>query len=108
MEKYNLEDFIGGWFVGDFMPTLYKTTDVEVAVKKYYQGQKEESHYHKIATEFTVIIEGQVLMSGTLYKTGDIIKITPGISTDFEALSNVTTLVVKIPGAQNDKFFKIK
>ena len=106
MEKYKIEDFTGGWFIGDFMPTLYKTTDVEVAVKKYFQGQKEESHYHKIATEFTVIIEGEVVMSGKTYKTGDIIKIMPGISTDFEALTNATTLVVKIPGAQNDKYLK--
>lgn len=106
MEKYKVEDFTGGWFIGDFMPTLFKTTDVEVALKKYFQGQKEESHYHKIATEFTVIIEGEVVMSGITYKTGDIIKIMPGISTDFEALTNATTLVVKIPGAQNDKYLK--
>lgn len=104
MEKFNLDHFKGGWFIGDFIPTLFKTTDVEVALKKYTQGQKEGAHFHKIATEFTVIIEGEVLMSGNTYKTGDIIKIMPGISTDFEALTNVTTLVVKIPGAQNDKY----
>ena len=70
MEKYKIEDFTGGWFIGDFMPTLYKTTDVEVAVKKYFQGQKEESHYHKIATEFTVIISGEVEMKSDMVVMG--------------------------------------
>lgn len=106
MEKFNLDDFLGGWFIGSFSPTLYDTTDVEVGVKKYKKGAKEIAHFHKIATEFTVIIQGEVLMSGKKFKSGDIIKILPEISTDFEALSDVVTLVVKIPGAQNDKFIK--
>ncbi len=104
MEKFNLDHFKGGWFIGDFIPTLFKTTDVEVAVKKYAKGQKENAHFHKIATEFTVILEGEVKMSEKIYFSGDIIKIDPGISTDFEAITDVLTVVVKIPGAQNDKY----
>jgi hypothetical protein len=104
MEKYNLDDFLGGWFIGSFSPTLFDTTDVEVGIKKYKKGIKETSHFHKIATEFTVIIQGEVLMSGKKFKSGDIIKILPETPTDFEALSDVVTLVVKIPGAQNDKY----
>jgi len=104
MEKFNLDNFKGGWFIGDFMPTLFKTTDVEVAVKKYTKGQKEGYHFHKIATEFTVILHGEVRMSGIVYSSGDIIKIEPGTSTDFEAITDVVTVVVKIPGAQNDKY----
>ena len=35
MEVHKLSDMVCGWFVGDFEPTLYKTTDVEVAVQKF-------------------------------------------------------------------------
>lgn len=104
IEKYNLDDMVKGWFIGNFNPTLFSTNDVEVGVKQYKAGDFEGSHYHKVATEFTVILNGTVEMSNNTYTNGDIIKINPGISTDFKAITDVTTLVVKIPGANNDKY----
>lgn len=106
MKNFNLNNFIGGWFIGNFEPTLYSTNNVEVAVKKYKKGQYEKAHFHKIATEFTVIVDGQVEMSNIIYSSGEIIQIDPGVSTDFMALTDVTTVVVKIPGASNDKYIK--
>jgi quercetin dioxygenase-like cupin family protein len=104
MEHSKLNEMFKGWFIGNFEPTLYNTNDVEVGVKKYKAGDAEGFHHHKIATEFTVILNGEVEMSGKRYKDGDIIKITPGTSTDFKAITDVTTVVVKIPGASNDKY----
>jgi hypothetical protein len=43
-------------------------------------------------------------MSGKEYATGDILVIEPGIATDFEVLEDTVTVVVKVPGAQNDKY----
>jgi hypothetical protein len=43
-------------------------------------------------------------MAGVEYGDGDVLKIKPGVITDFEALTDVTTVVVKIPGANNDKY----
>ena len=96
-----------GWFVGDFDPTLIKTQEVEVAVKFYKKGDREERHYHKIATEITVIISGRVRMNGIECQSGDIITISPGKSTDFEALEDTINTVVKIPGAKNDKYLGV-
>lgn len=59
---------------------------------------------HKIATEITVIIVGKVVMMGKEYSAGSIIKINPGESTDFHALEDTITTVVKLPGALNDKY----
>lgn len=104
MNKVKLEDMIGGWFIGNFEPSLLKTNDVEVAVKKYKAGDAEEVHYHKVATEYTVILAGKVRMMGIEYNEGEILTISPNESTDFLALTDVTTVVVKIPGASNDKY----
>jgi len=105
MKTVKLEDMIKGWFVGNFEPTLIKTNDVEVAVKGYKKGDYEEKHYHKIATEITVIIQGRVRMNGAEYKKGDIIVIEPNESTDFECLEDGTqNVVVKYPGANDDKY----
>lgn len=99
-----LDDMIKGWFVGNFDPTLIKTDQVEVAVKKYKKGEYESRHYHRLATEITVIVSGRVRMNGVEYKEGDIIVIEPYESTDFEALENTINTVVKFPGATNDKY----
>ncbi len=105
MKTAKLEDMIKGWFVGNFEPTLLKTNDVEVAVKSYKKGDYEEKHYHKIATEITVIITGKVKMNGIEYKAGDIVVMEPMESTDFECLEDDTqNVVVKYPGANNDKY----
>ena len=105
MKTAKLEDMVKGWFVGNFEPTLLKTNDVEVAVKSYKKGDYEDRHYHKIATEITVIVSGRVKMNGVEYTKGDIVVIEPMESTDFEALEdNTQNVVVKYPGANNDKY----
>jgi hypothetical protein len=104
LEQFKLQDMVKGWFIGAFEPTLYSTNDVEVGVKSYKKGDYEAAHYHKVATEFTVIIEGEVEMNGVRYVKDDIIKIQPGVSTDFRVITDTITIVVKIPGASSDKY----
>tara|TARA_B100000780_G_scaffold274511_1_gene239655 strand:+ start:13950 stop:14276 length:327 start_codon:yes stop_codon:yes gene_type:complete len=103
---HKLDDFTRGWFVGGFEPTLYKTTDAEVAVQRFSAGDREASHCHKIATEITVIVSGRAKMNGEIVEAGSIVKIEPGEYTDFEALEDTVTAVVKVPGALNDKYLK--
>ncbi len=97
---------VKGWFVGNFEPSLYKTNDVEVAVKSYKAGDREEWHFHKIATEITAILEGRVCMAGGEYGPGDIVVLEPGEGTGFEALQDAVTVVIKIPGANDDKYLR--
>ncbi len=104
IENYKLEDMVKGWFIGDFEPSLFKTKDFEVGVKFYKAGDIEPEHFHKIATEFTVILQGEVKMLNKFYNRGEILKIKPGISTNFEAITDVITVVVKIPSTINDKY----
>jgi quercetin dioxygenase-like cupin family protein len=105
MKKTKLQDMIKGWFIGNFEPTLYETNAVEAAVKTYKKGDYDAKHYHKIATEITVIINGKVRMNGADYAAGDIILMKPNEATDFECLEDDTqNVVIKIPGANDDKY----
>jgi hypothetical protein len=106
MDKNNLNNLVRGWFVGGFEPTVFKTVDVEVAVQRFKKGDKEASHCHKIATEITVIVSGKAKMKGLVLTEGDIVRIEPGEYTDFEAIEDTITTVVKLPGALNDKYLK--
>jgi len=103
-----LAEMTRGWFVGNFTPTAYKTDNVEVAVKKYQAGDCEKWHYHKIATEITVIVSGEVAMNGQLFKAGSMITLSPGEGTDFLAITDAVTTVVKIPCVPNDKYSREK
>jgi quercetin dioxygenase-like cupin family protein len=104
MRAEKLREMSRGWFVGDFQPTALATDAVEAAVKEYRAGDVEPSHFHKIATEVTVIVTGEVEMNGNRYVAGDIIVIEPGEATDFRAITDVLTVVVKTPGAKDDKY----
>jgi len=95
---------IKGWFVGGFSPSVFSSTDCEVAVKRYKAGDAEEKHFHKIATEITVVISGRIRMANRIWGEGDIVVLEPGEATDFEALTDCVSVVVKLPGASNDKY----
>ncbi len=104
MKTAQIKDMTKGWFVGNFEPSLYKTNNVEVAVKSYEAGTYEKKHYHKIATEITVVLKGKIVMNNIQYTEGDIIIMEPGETTDFLALTDAENVVVKLPGANNDKY----
>jgi hypothetical protein len=43
-------------------------------------------------------------MNGVLYERDSILEIHPGEVTDFEALTDVVTVVVKVPAVPGDKY----
>ena len=104
MNIYNLNDMIKGWFVGNFEPAVLKTEQFEVAIKKYKANEREKAHYHKVAKEITVIVSGKVVMNGVEYSENDIILLDENDATDFYAVTDVITVVVKMPSAINDKY----
>lgn len=104
MKHARLADMVKGWFVGGFSPSAHQTQACEVAVKHYTAGDRESAHYHKVATEITLVISGHVRMVGREWGAGDIVVLYPGEVTDFEALTDTVNVVVKTPGALDDKF----
>lgn len=104
MKLYRLGEMKGGWFAGDFEPTCMRTKEFEVACKHYKAGTSEERHVHRVAPEITLIATGRVRMNGTIYSAGDIVYIEPGESTDFQALEDTITMVVKAPSVIGDKY----
>lgn len=104
MQIEKLDRMVRGWFVGDFEPSVIRTPAFEVGVKFYKAGDKEDWHVHKIAGEVTVIVSGEVRMNGSAFVTGDIIALAPGEGSDFEAITDATTCVVKMPSVLGDKY----
>ncbi|HEY0549411.1 MAG TPA: hypothetical protein VGF13_07380 [Verrucomicrobiae bacterium] len=104
LERHKLDDFTRGWFVGNFSPTLISTDAAEVAVQRYPAGAHEPKHVHKVATELTLVVSGRARMNGEEIEVGQIIRIPPGTAADFEAVTDVMTVVVKVPSVRGDKY----
>jgi quercetin dioxygenase-like cupin family protein len=107
MKTAKLDDMVRGWFIGNFSPTIHNTDDFEVAIQHYKKGDAEPKHFHKVATEVTVILNGEASFNGQSYCDGDIITIFPGEANEFKAISDVTAVVVKYPCVKNDKFLVV-
>ncbi len=98
-----MDDMLGGWFVGDFTPAAHQMSACEVAIKRYAAGMREGEHHHRVATEITVVIEGDIEMMGQRWGCGDVIVIEPGEATGFHAVTAACCVVVKSPSVAGDK-----
>lgn len=104
MKRYNLKDYVRGWVVGDFEPSILKTKDFEFMVHYYKKGDNEAKHVHKIADEITVIVYGEFKMNEERLSKGDVVHLTPNSSADFECLEDGATAVIKTPSVKGDKY----
>lgn len=103
MRFAKLEDFKGGWIIGNFEPTMLKTEDFEVAVLHHAAGKVIEKHYQIIATEYNVMISGKMNVNGTIVTAGDVFTYEPMELTEVEVLEETVVICVKTPSIPSDK-----
>jgi len=99
-----LEQFKGGWVVGAFTPTLVSTSAVEVAIKRATADWVPNGHFHKIATEYTLILSGKAEDQGRIYSYGDIITLRPMERNYTRFLEDTLMLSIKTPSIADDKY----
>jgi len=95
---------IGGWFIGDFEPSVLRTKDFEVCFKQHKKGEDWPRHYHKEATEYTILIRGQLAINGQLIRAGHGFVIEPGEAVKAVFLTDCELIVVKTPSVPGDKY----
>ncbi len=98
---------VGGWFVGNFEPTAYKTKDFEVSYKLHPKGQEWDVHYHTDVTEINYVIRGKMILQGKTLKTGDIFILEPYEIADPNFIEDTEIICVKTPSI-NDKISVIQ
>ncbi len=104
MDTFRYEDMLRGWFVGDFEPSAFKTKNFEVGFGSHKKGDKWHKHYHKIATEITLIVKGKVKVNDQIFSKGDILVIKPNEISDPLFLEDTEYVVVKTISDTNDKY----
>ena len=103
MEIKNINEMKGGWFVGNFQPSIFNA-NFEVGVKKYKKGEFHAPHFHKIATEINYLISGNMLANRKLIKPGEIFTFEPNEVASCEFLEDCELVVVKSVSVINDKY----
>lgn len=98
------EQFKGGWFIGAFNETAYKTNTCEIAYKIHLKDENWPNHYHKLADEINYLIEGSMTINEILLKAPTIFIIKKNESAVPKFLTDCKLIVVKIPGILNDKY----
>ena len=104
MKVFELSEMTGGWFIGDFQPSVIRTGAVEVGIKHIPAGEALVPHYHKIAAEVTVIVSGRVRINEAEYGEGSIILQQVNEISDFCTLEDTTIVAIKMPSVMNDKY----
>jgi len=104
MEIKRIEDMVGGWFVGNFEPSAFKTQQFEVGYKLHKQGETWPIHYHRIATEITYLLRGRMTIGGKELTTGDVFTAFPNEVADPVFLEDCEVLVIKTPSVPGDKY----
>jgi quercetin dioxygenase-like cupin family protein len=104
MIKHKLTDFWRGWFIGNFEPSVFKTEDFEIGLLLHEKGEVWPTHYHKIATEYNLLLEGSMTICGQDVNPGEIFIIEPGEIAKPTFHKDCKILCVKAPSLPKDKY----
>ena len=105
MEIINCNDYFG-WFVGKFEPSLVYSENLEFGYKKIPKNTKPDYHYHKFKTEYTILLEGEILCKSIskIIKPITCIKMNPEEKNDQFYTKDSLILIINTPSILNDKY----
>lgn len=103
-KKWSLSDFIGGWFIGNFEPNIFKTEKYEVALITHCKDEKWDFHYHKLADEVNFLLEGRMLINERLIERGSLFVIQKNQLACPIFLENCKIICIKVPSVPTDKY----
>ena len=104
MRFHRTSEFTGGWFIGDFEPSLLRTKEFEVAVKEHPAGEDWPEHYHAVATEYNYLCSGEMVIGEDVIEVGDIFVIDPGESVKPHFYTDCVIVTIKVPSIPGDKY----
>ena len=104
MKVGKLSNHDRGWIIGDFENSLLRTSEFEVCIRVHPKGEVWPAHLHKIATEYNVLIYGNMSMCGVELIAGDTFIVEPNEIADPIFHEDCTIVCVKTPSVPTDKY----
>ena len=104
VEVFKLENFVNGWFIGDFEPSVLKNSGVELAVMNKKKGVGvNDFHYHENCIEINVLIKGKMKVNNKFIQENEIFIFNPNVPSVYEYLEDCTFVVFKNKPSNKDK-----
>lgn len=103
MKKSKLNDMQGGWFVGDFEPSVFRTKEFEVGFKRFKQGEYVKPHVHKLTQEINLMVRGTMAINGRVMGPGDIFILEAGETVFPTYLTDCEIVIARQPSIPSDK-----
>ncbi|MCA8941018.1 MAG: hypothetical protein KDB80_00545 [Planctomycetes bacterium] len=104
MHLFKLDSMKGGWFIGDFEPSVMQTKDFAVGWRQHAKGEPIEPYFHVLAPEVNVIVRGRVRVNDQELAVGDIFLVHPKEVCRIEFLEDTDLVVVKWPSVPGDEY----
>jgi quercetin dioxygenase-like cupin family protein len=103
MRREKLENFVRGWIIGDFNPSIFKTDQFEVAIISHRKNEIIPVHYHNDVEEFNVLISGKMIVNEQELSNGDIFILEKKEIVNVKVLEDSQVLCIKVPSIPEDK-----
>ena len=104
MKVFDIKKMIGGWYIGNFKPSAFRTKNFEVSYKIHKKNEKWPYHYHKKSDEINLILKGRMKIRKKILKKGDIFILKKKEIADPIFLKTTHIICVKVPSSKNDKY----
>ncbi len=98
------EDFVRGWLIGDFEPSIIRATDFEIGLLHHAAGEKWPFHYHKEAVEINYLLKGSMKLNGIHLSAGTRFIMPRNMIACPDFLENCIILCIKVPSVPKDKY----
>jgi dTDP-glucose pyrophosphorylase len=104
IEVFKLHNFVNGWIIGNFEPSLLKNSGVELAVMNKKKGKGiHDYHYHEQCVEINVLIKGKMMCNNKIIEENDIFIFNKNVPSIYEYLEDCTFVVFKNKPSSKDK-----
>ena len=103
MRKDKIENYVKGWVVGDFEPSILRHKDLEVGIAYHKKNEPTQQHYHTSSEEYNFIINGRMRVNEKILEKGDIFIYERMDISNCEFIEDTTLMIIRIPSAPNDK-----
>ncbi len=102
--KFSINDYTRGWIIGNFEPSIFKTSDFEVGILTHKKNEKWPFHYHKESDEINILLKGSMMLNGSLKSSISRFDCNKNEIACPIFLEDCKILCIKIPSVKNDKY----
>ncbi len=103
IKKYNLNEMFRGWFIGNFEPSVFKSSCIEVGYLFHKKGEIWNVHYHNNLIEVNLLVKGKMILNNMEINENEIFVINQKEIACPIFLEDCNIVCIKIPNIVGDK-----